>query len=115
MMDTSPITQALLLFAIVTVTTRFVLTPLARAGDGIATLFGPQSHALGWPRGVQESDEPWAWRTPQQAAVDPSAQRDDRIGGPLPVATGIRVESRPGTLLVPVAPVEAIRLRARPH
>jgi hypothetical protein len=58
-MDASPFAQALLLFVLLTAMTRFVLGPAARAGDGIAMLFGPQDHSLGWPRGVQEIDEPW--------------------------------------------------------
>jgi hypothetical protein len=114
-MDASPITQALLLFVVVTATTRFVLAPLARAGDGIATLFGPQNHALRWPRGVQESDEPWGWRTLQQAAFDQPISPDDVGGDPLPGGHEVRVESRPGTFVVPVAPVEAIRVCVRPH
>jgi hypothetical protein len=114
-MDASPITQALLLFVAVTAATRFILAPLARAGDGIATLFGPQNHALGWPRGVQESDEPWAWRTPQFAVVDHSTQPDDPSGDALSDVSDAWVESSSGRFLVPVTPVEPIRLRVRPH
>ena len=109
-MDASPITQALVLFVLVTATTRYVLAPLARAGDGIATLFGPQTHTLGWPRGVQESDEPWAWRTPQQAALPNDRADDDQSPGP-----EIGIEWRVGTFVVPVAPVEAIRMGVRQH
>jgi hypothetical protein len=114
-MDASPITQALLLFVVVTAATRFVLAPLARAGDGIATLFGPQNHTLGWPRSVQESDDPWGWRTPQRAVVDQSDSTDESGGNPSPAGADVRVESRVGTFVVPVAPVEAIRLGVRPH
>jgi hypothetical protein len=114
-MDALPIAQALVLFVAVTAATRFMLAPLARAGDGIATLFGPQNHSLGWPRGVQESDEPWAWRTPQQAVVDQPASPDDGNGDPRPPGPEVWVDSRSGRFLVPVAPVEAIRLRVRPH
>jgi hypothetical protein len=109
-MDASPITQALVLFVIVTATTRYVLAPLARAGDGIATLFGPQTHTLGWPRGVQEGDEPWAWRAPQQAALPNDRADDDQRPGP-----EVETEGRSGTFVVPVAPVEAIRMGVRPH
>ena len=113
-MDASPITQAVFLFVLLTVTTRFVLGPLARAGDGIVTLFGPQSHSLGWPRGVQEIDEPWSWRTAQEAAVDPSAQRDD--GGDLPAdVTEGWVDAPVGVFQVPIARVEAVRVGVRPR
>jgi len=43
---------------------RLVLQSVGRASEGIAQLFVPPDRALGWPRGVQESDEPWAWREP---------------------------------------------------
>lgn len=114
-MDASPITQAFLLFLVVTAATRYILAPLARAGDGIATLFGSQNHTLGWPRGVQESDEPWAWRTPRQAVVNQPAPPDDRSGDPDPPGPEVWAESREGTFIVPVASVASIRLRVRPH
>jgi len=112
-LDASPITQALFLFVLLTVTTRFVLGPLARAGDGIVTLFGPQSQSLGWPRGVQEIDEPWAWRTAQEAAVDPPAQRDGRGGDLRADVTEGWLDAPVGMFLVPIAPVEAVRVSVR--
>jgi hypothetical protein len=114
-MDASPITQALFLFVLLTVTTRFVLGPLARAGDGIVTLFGPQSHSLGWPRGVQEIDEPWAWRTAEEAAVDSSARRDDGGGDLLADMAEGWVDAPVGMFLVPIAPVETVRVGVRPR
>jgi hypothetical protein len=51
---------------------RLILQSVGRASEGIAQLFVPPDRALGWPRGVQESDEPWAWRVPATA---------DRVGG----------------------------------
>jgi hypothetical protein len=41
-----------------------------RVGDVVAQLFVPPNRGLGWPHGVQESDEPWGWH------VDPGG------GGP---------------------------------
>ena len=114
-MDASPITQALILFLVVTAATRYILAPVARAGDGIATLFGPQNHTLGWPRGVQESDEPWAWRTPQTPVLDQSVTPERHGDDPLAATAEVWVESRVGTFVVPVTPGEAIRLRVRPH
>ena len=114
-MDASPITQAVLLFVVVTAATRFFLAPLARAGDGIATLFGPQNHTLGWPHGVQESDEPWAWRTRQTPVIDRFAGPDDLRNDPRPPGAEVVADARSGTFVVPVAPVEAIRMGARPH
>ena len=41
---------------------------VGQAADGMATLFVPPDRALGWPRGVQEIDDPWAWQVPRPAA-----------------------------------------------
>lgn len=43
---------------------RLILQSVGRVSEGMATLFVPPDRTLGWPRGVQESDEPWAWRVP---------------------------------------------------
>ena len=40
---------------------RFVFGSASRAGDGMAALFVPPDRTLGWPRGVQERDDPWGW------------------------------------------------------
>jgi hypothetical protein len=37
---------------------------LGQSSDVMACLFVPPDRRLGWPMGVQESDEPWAWRSP---------------------------------------------------
>jgi hypothetical protein len=52
---------------------RLILQSVGRVSEGMATLFVPPDRTLGWPRGVQESDEPWAWRVP---AGDPSRGSD---------------------------------------
>ena len=44
---------------------RRVLGAIGSSSDVMASLFVPPDRRLGWPRGVQESDEPWAWRTPE--------------------------------------------------
>ena len=48
-----------------------VLGAIGSSSDVMASLFVPPDRRLGWPRGVQESDEPWAWRTPES---DPPAE-----------------------------------------
>ena len=50
---------------------RRVLGAMGSSSDVMASLFVPPDRSLGWPRGVQESDEPWAWRTPDP---DPSVE-----------------------------------------
>ena len=52
---------------------RLILQSVGRVSEGMATLFVPPDRTLGWPRGVQESDEPWAWRAP---AADPGRGPD---------------------------------------
>ena len=48
---------------------RLVLGTIGATGDVMATLFVPPDRTLGWPHGVQESDEPWAWRGGAAAAI----------------------------------------------
>ena len=43
---------------------RRVLGAIGSSSEVMASPFVPFDGSLGWPRGVQESDEPWAWRTP---------------------------------------------------
>jgi len=38
-----------------------VAVSAGHAGDVVAQLFVPPNRGLGWPHGVQESDEPWGW------------------------------------------------------
>jgi hypothetical protein len=42
---------------------------LGGSSDVMASLFVPPDRRLGWPRGVQESDEPWGWRSPPEESV----------------------------------------------
>src|SRR5258705_10308077 len=94
---------------------RFVVTTMGRAGDVMATLFVPPDQALGWPRGVQESDEPWGWRRSTAAGssrpVDRGDDDDDRASG------DVRewVEPLHGTFVVPVDRVAPVHLGVRPH
>jgi hypothetical protein len=69
------ITLAIISVAIV-YGSRAVLGSVGAAGDVVAQLFVPPNLALGWPRGVQESDAPWGWRAPAPGP-DP-----EEIGGP---------------------------------
>jgi hypothetical protein len=48
----------------------------------------------GWPRGVQERDEPWSWRTPERDDDMTSPVATDRIGVPV-VRRGSSVRSGP--------------------
>jgi hypothetical protein len=49
---------------------RFVVGPMSRTSDLMASLFVPPDRSLGWPHGVQERDEPWGWRRPEAPAVE---------------------------------------------
>ena len=62
----SLVTLAAVVAAAVVIVPRLVLESAGRASDGIAQLFVPPDRALGWPRGVQEGDDPWGWRSPAE-------------------------------------------------
>jgi hypothetical protein len=93
---------------------RFVVTTMGRAGDVMATLFVPPDRALGWPRGVQESDEPWAWqRPPSVSAERPIEPNDD--GGGTPADPREWTDPAAGRFVVPVDRVAPVHLGVRPH
>jgi len=111
-MDPTNIVALAFLAVAVWLVSRPLFRSVGAAGDVVAELFVPSSRTLGWPRGVQESDAPWAWRS-ADAAFDPgpaaNASRDaefepeDLEALPLPI--------RAGSFVVPVQPV----VRRRPH
>ena len=43
---------------------RPVASSLGRSSAVMGSLFVPYDRSLPWPVGVQETDEPWAWRDP---------------------------------------------------
>ena len=111
--------SAHLMLAAVLVVAGFVLASpmfasVGQAADGMATLFVPFDRALGWPRGVQESDEPWAWHAPDPASatvdIDGDAGSDDRRSGDVSWVGPDR-----GAYVVPLALVEPVHLTVRPH
>ena len=114
-MDAGQLVQLFTLIAVAIGLGWFALTSAGRAGDGIAALFVPPNRTLGWPDGVQESDEPWGWRSgPRPTMAPPTSAGDDDGGGgfgdePTPIGPGR------GALIVPVAPVRPVRLVLRPH
>ena len=95
---------------------RFVLDTLGRAGDGMATLFVAPDRAPGWPRGVQERDEPWDWRVASRPDPNWSATDDAELEDPgaRPSGSGGTAPSA-GSYIVPVEPVAPVRLIVRPH
>jgi hypothetical protein len=78
----SLVTLAAVLAAAVVIVPRLVLESAGRASDGIAHLFVPPDRTLGWPHGVQESDDPWGWHSPAEVARaiagDDGGQASDR-------------------------------------
>jgi hypothetical protein len=93
---------------------RFVVTTMGRAGDVMATLFVPPDRALGWPRGVQESDEPWAWRRSPGLAAERAIDPNDD-GGDGPAEPTEWTDPAAGRFVVPVDRVAPIHLGVRPH
>jgi hypothetical protein len=116
-MDAAELSQLFAVSAIALALGRFVLGSLDRSEHGFASLFVPPDRDLGWPHGVQESDEPWGWRAPlvpvevigeARAASSPEPLRADRLAtvpGDPPI---------PGSLVVPPARVTPVRLVMRP-
>jgi hypothetical protein len=58
----APLIQLLTIGALLFLVARFGLHSFEQAEAGFASLFVPPNRTLPWPRGVQESDSPWAWR-----------------------------------------------------
>ncbi len=76
-MDPSSLVAIVVLVAVVWFGPRVLLESVGRASDGIAQLFVPPDRALGWPRGVQERDEPWAWRTVAASSAAADGTREE--------------------------------------
>ena len=112
-MDAGQILQLFVLLAVVSAIGQLVIGSAGRASDGLANLFVPPDRGLGWPRGVQESDEPWGWRTPSLATAE--AAMDDPGDDAPPDEPGAWSEPRRGGLVVPPTRVKPIRLVVRPH
>ena len=64
-----PLAQLLTIGALLFIVARFGLHSFEQVEAGFASLFVPPDRTLPWPRGVQESDNPWGWR--------PAAHGDD--------------------------------------
>jgi hypothetical protein len=71
-------TPNLLLPVVAVIGLFFVLPRVAvsagHAGDIVAQLFVPPNRSLGWPHGVQETDEPWGWRDGGAGSSDPGGE-----------------------------------------
>ena len=59
-----------------------VASAIGATSDLLAQLFVPPDRALPWPHGVQESDEPWGWRSAPAAGGPEPPQSDDREDAP---------------------------------
>ncbi len=59
---------------------RRAIGALGGSSDVMGSLFVPPDRRLGWPRGVQESDEPWGWQPPDVMNTVPTTPV-----GPAPV------------------------------
>ena len=68
---------------------RRVARAFGRSTAVMASLFVPPDRTLGWPIGVQESDEPWGWREP-----DPDLAIPTSAVGPGSVSAGSSSQPR---------------------
>jgi hypothetical protein len=114
-MDASRLTMTFAILLVGVGLGRFVVSSLGQAGDVMASLFVPPDRALGWPHGVQEGDEPWAWHgsvggAAAQLPID-RGDDDNRGSGD---ARDWRHPGR-GTFVVPVDRVAPVHVGIRPH
>jgi hypothetical protein len=95
---------------------RVVIGSAGRTSDVMATLWVPPDLALGWPRGVQESDEPWGWHAPPVGPEwAPANGDDDDDTPPTPPGGSDWIDPPRGTFVVPVDRVDPVHLGVRPH
>jgi len=102
--------------AILSTALRFMHHSLCAAEEGFASLFVMVDRTtLGWPRGVQESDEPWGWHEgllpPPERPGGPDDDGPDAGSG----ARWLLTQPVPGGLVVPVDRVRPVHLGVRPH
>ena len=118
-MDASRLTMTFAVLLIGVGLARFIFSTMGRACDVMASLFVPPDQALGWPHGVQESDEPWGWRGSAAAprrTLHPSGTDDcDQGGGAGGDLPGDDRDPRAGSFVVPVDRVAPVHLGVRPH
>ena len=108
------VAELLAIGAILSAVLRFMHHSLCAAEEGFASLFVTVDRtSLGWPRGVQESDAPWAWARSQPLAPEtPAGTPEDGTGH----GDGGRWTDVPparGGLVVPVDRVRPIHLGVR--
>jgi len=106
-MDSPNLLVPLVITVLAILTPRVLFQTVGRASDGIAQLFVPPDRSLGWPHGVQESDEPWGWHEAPPTGDGPAP--DD--GFPLGEIVELPSATAPtrGGLFVAVHPVERDR------
>src|SRR5690242_20046469 len=88
-----------------------VASAVGATSDLLAQLFVPPDRALPWPHGVQESDEPWGWRSSPSPSGPAPADRDDDGEGPTVFEIADLPPAGRGGLVVELRPVRS----SRPH
>jgi hypothetical protein len=111
-MDAPNLVALAICVAAVLLAPRVLLTGVGHVSDGIAQLFVPPDRTLGWPRGVQESDDPWGWHDPVIASLTGDADSvvafellNDAVADVVDIS-GVE-PTHPGGLVVPIGPVRS--------
>ncbi|MEO5939523.1 MAG: hypothetical protein ABIZ72_01390 [Candidatus Limnocylindrales bacterium] len=112
-MDAAHLTQTLTLVVLALATARFALSSAGRAGDGLAGLFVAPDLSLGWPVGVQEIDEPWAWQRPPGSP--PSSDPSSHPSGDAALPDAASSEPPRGRYVVAIVRVAPVRLVVKAH
>ena len=111
-MDTPNLLVLLTVSVLLIVAPRVAYRTVGLTGDFFAQLFVPPDRALGWPRGVQESDAPWGWNPAAMPDADVGLEAAPDLGeprGPDTLDLGALPDVRTGSYVVPVHPVEPTR------
>jgi hypothetical protein len=119
-MDAALLTQVVTIGALFVLGMRYAVRTLGHAEAGFASLFVPPDRTLPWPRGVQESDSPWGWRTTPDGD-DPPERDVDGLTSDL-LMPGLDLEAvvaapstGRGRYVAPPHRVDPIRFRTLPQ
>jgi hypothetical protein len=104
-MDPTNVVALAFLAVAVWLISRPLLESAGGTGDFLAQLFVAPDRSLGWPRGVQEGDAQWGWRTAATEALPltfmPEIETEPERGDLCELGTVVRA----GSFVVPVQPV----------
>ena len=101
-MDSPNLLVAIVITVLAIAAPTVLLRAVGPASEGIAQLFVPPDRTLGWPHGIQESDEPWGWHV----APLPAGPSPDEGAEPIGEIVELTMaKAEPAGVVVAVQPV----------